>query len=126
MGLGQKWLFFCALVIAHHCPCIHKKKQGDGENERPMTALKKPLSSRKALMIEQISMDSLGNYCSRNRRRYEVYPDCTTSAGFISTLSWTAVLALPVKLSAREEFVCGTQLGAEQRSVSTKECETSF
>jgi len=53
-------------------------------------------------MIEQISMDRLGRYCSRKRRQYEVYPDCTTSEGFISTPSWTATLALPVKMSARE------------------------
>lgn len=37
---ARNGFFFCALVIANHCPCIHKQKQEDHENESPAPALK--------------------------------------------------------------------------------------
>lgn len=110
---------FCALVIANYCPCIQKQKE-DHENDSPMLPLKILSLPEKTLVREQNSMDRLGSYCSRNRRQYEVHPDyhrCRLRLHLL--LDGYSVSAS--KAVCWGEMACGIELGAELRSVCTRD-----
>lgn len=121
MGLGQKWLF---LLSSCDVLWIISKRKRTMRMKGP-GLLWKILPSRKALLIELISMDRMGSYCIGTEMVWSTSWLCHLCRLHLHSLL-DCYAGSASKAVCKGEFISGVKVGAERRSESNRECKRLF